>query len=100
VGRRAAVAGEEVVVQGRSGGGLATAIKGERQTYFPEAGGFVETAVYGRDRLAVGDALVGPAMVEEAGSTLVVGHEATACVASSGNIIMTVSRPSPEARDA
>ena len=97
---RAPVSGAEVVVQGRSGGGLATAIKGERQTYFPEAGGFVETAVYGRDRLAVGDALVGPAMVEEAGSTLVVGHEATACVASSGNIIMTVSRPSPEARDA
>jgi N-methylhydantoinase A len=100
---RAPVSGAGVVVQGRSGGGSAAALKGERPAYFPEAGGFVETAVYDRYRLAVGDSLTGPAVIEEEGSTLVMGPGINAAVASSGNIIMALSpgrQTSPEARDA
>ena len=69
------------------------AVKGARPAYFPEAGGFVETTVYDRYRLAVGDELDGPAVVEEEGSTLVVGPGAAARVAPSGNLILTLPPP-------
>jgi N-methylhydantoinase A len=51
----------------------------------------VETAVYDRYRLGVGDEIAGPAVVEEEGSTLVIGPDATAHVARSGNIVMTLA---------
>ena len=88
---RAPVSGSEVVLQGRPGRGAERALKGARPAYFHEAGGFVSTAVYDRYKLGIDDELTGPAVVEEEGSTLVVGPAATAQVASSGNIIMTLS---------
>jgi len=63
----------------------------------------VETTVYDRYRLAVGDELTGPAVAEEEGSTLVVGPGVVARVASSGNIVMALPparRASAEASDA
>ena len=87
---RAPVAGSGVVLAGRRGGDAGAARKGERPVYFPDAGGFVPASVYDRYRLGVGDTLTGPAVVEEEGSTLVVGPGATARVAASGNIIMTL----------
>ena len=87
---RAPVAGSDVAIRGRAhGAGAAGAIKGVRPAWFPDRG-FVETTVYDRHRLAVGDELAGPAVVEEEGSTLVVGLGATARVAPSGNIIVTL----------
>jgi N-methylhydantoinase A len=88
---RAPVSGSEVVLEGRSGGGARAARKGTRRAYFPGADGWVETAVYDRYRLGIGDELAGPAVVEEEGSTLVVGPGATARVAESGNIVMTLA---------
>jgi N-methylhydantoinase A len=87
---RAPVSGSEVVLQGRRGAGAAGALKGTRSVYFLEAGGFVATAVYDRYRLGTGDEFAGPAVVEEEGSTLVVGPGGSAHVARSGNIIMTL----------
>ena len=87
---RAPVSGSEVVLEGRGGDGARAALKGTRRAYFPDAEGWVETAVYDRYRLGVGDELAGPAVVEEEGSTLVVGPGATARVAESGNIVMTL----------
>jgi N-methylhydantoinase A len=84
---RAPVAGSDVVAPGALVRREGSAVKGTRLAYFPERGGFVETAVYDRHRLAAGDRLVGPAVVEEEGSTLVIGPAATAQVAPSGNII-------------
>jgi hypothetical protein len=78
------------VLEGRRGGGARGALKGTRRAYFPGADGWVETAVYDRYRLGIGDELAGPAVVEEDGSTLVVGPGATARVAASGNIVMTL----------
>jgi N-methylhydantoinase A len=98
---RAPVSGSEVVLEGRAGGGARAARKGTRRAYFPGADGWVETAVYDRYRLGVGDELAGPAVVEEEGSTLVIGPDATARVAPSGNIVMTLApHPalSPEGR--
>ena len=88
---RAPVAGADVVVKGPVSGDAASSIKGARDAYFPEAGGFVPTTVYDRYRLRVGDELTGPAVVEEEGSTLVVGPGGRAKVAASGNIVLTVA---------
>lgn len=90
VAMRAPVAGGEIAIEGpreRAGG---DPIKGRRPAYFPEAGGFVETMVYDRYRLVAGDDLTGPAVVEEEGSTLVVGPGASARVAPSGNLVVTL----------
>ena len=48
----------------------AAARKGARPVWFPEAGGFVETAVYDRYALRAGEAIEGPAVFEENESTL------------------------------
>jgi N-methylhydantoinase A len=94
VSARAPVSGSEVVLQGGKSTGAAAALKGRRPAYFSEADGFVETAVYDRYRLGVGDEIQGPAVLEEEGSTLVVGPGGHAHVASSGNVILTVpARP-------
>jgi N-methylhydantoinase A len=89
---RAPVSGSEVVRAGQAGHGARTALKGTRRAWFPQADGWVESAVYDRYRLGVGDELTGPALVEEEGSTLVVGPGTTAHVAESGNIVMTLGR--------
>jgi N-methylhydantoinase A len=87
---RAPVAGADVVLKGPIGGDAAGAVKGTRPAYFTEAGGFVPTTVYDRYRLRGGDELSGPAVVEEEGSTLVVGPGARATVAATGNIVLTL----------
>ncbi|MFC7221996.1 hydantoinase/oxoprolinase family protein [Halalkalicoccus sp. GCM10025322] len=46
-------------------------LKGEREAYFPDAG-HRETAVYDRERLAPGEQIEGPAVLEQAESTAVV----------------------------
>src|SRR6185295_6872377 len=87
---RAPVSGSEVVLQGRARGSE-SAVKGRRPVWFPEAAGFVETTVYDRGRLCVGDRFDGPAVVEEEGSTLVVGPGASFAVAPTGNIVVTLA---------
>jgi N-methylhydantoinase A len=86
---RAPVAGAAVRTARLVGAG-GDAVKGTRPAYFPEAGGWVETAVYERARLRAGQQFSGPAVVEEEGSTLVVGPAGGALVADSGNIIVTI----------
>jgi N-methylhydantoinase A len=54
-------------------GARVPAPKSHRPAFFPEAGGFVETAVYDRYRLGPGASLEGPAIVEERESTAVIG---------------------------
>jgi N-methylhydantoinase A len=90
VALRAPVAGADVAtrhVRGRDG----DRVRGVRSAYFPEAGGWIDTAVYDRTGLAPGQELAGPAVVEEAGSTLVVGPSGRVLVAGSGNLIVTMS---------
>jgi N-methylhydantoinase A/oxoprolinase/acetone carboxylase beta subunit len=90
-------------VSERAGGGVATAaaglgeaaarggaVKGTRPAYFPQPRGFEETTVYDRARLALGDEIRGPAVVEEDGSTLVIGPGGVGRVAASGNIVVTL----------
>jgi N-methylhydantoinase A len=89
VAARAPVKGSEVVLSARppAPGG---ALKGRRPAYFAEAGDYVDTAVYDRARLGAGDRVAGPAVVEEEGSTLVVGPGGRLTVAPSGNLVVTL----------
>lgn len=51
---------------------------GVRQVYFERLGGFVETPVYDGSRVEPGNVIVGPAVIHEPGTTIVVcdGQEA------------------------
>ncbi|HZP42138.1 MAG TPA: hydantoinase/oxoprolinase family protein [Candidatus Binatia bacterium] len=51
-------------------GDAAAALVGRRPVYFEEAGGFVDTPVYRRDRLPPGARLAGPAVAEQLDSTI------------------------------
>jgi N-methylhydantoinase A len=64
-----------------------------RLAYFEETGGFVDTPVYARARLGEGTTISGPALIEEAESTAVVGPSATVEVDHFGNLIMQVRHP-------
>ncbi|HVO89528.1 MAG TPA: hydantoinase/oxoprolinase family protein, partial [Casimicrobiaceae bacterium] len=66
-----------------------SARKGWRNAYFPELGGYSKTAVYERLALRPGDRFEGPAVIEDEGSTLVVGPDAIASVTPSQNILVT-----------
>jgi N-methylhydantoinase A len=70
---------------------------GTRQAYFRESHGFVESTVHDRARLTPGDEVRGPAVVEEEGSTLVIGPGGIARVATSGNLVVTLPS-APEQR--
>ncbi|HVQ74489.1 MAG TPA: hydantoinase/oxoprolinase family protein [Candidatus Binatia bacterium] len=91
VAARAPVAGSAIVLEAPREGASGHALRDRRPAYFHEADGFVDTAVYDRAALVVGDGFAGPAVVEEEGSTLVVGPGASARVAASGNIVLSLS---------
>ncbi len=67
---------------------------GHREAWFAEAGGFVTTPVYARDRLAIGATLTGPALITEAETTSVIGAYAVVTVDPFGNLIMRLD-PAP-----
>ncbi|MBI4278834.1 MAG: hydantoinase/oxoprolinase family protein, partial [Armatimonadetes bacterium] len=74
-----------------TGGSLADALKGRRPVYFVEDGGYVETPVYDRYRLAAGTAFGGPAIVEERECTIVVGPSSRARVDAHGFLFMDLN---------
>ena len=87
-----AVAGAGESGASASGGASADAArKGARPAYFPEAGGFVDTAVYDRVALAPGAGIPGPALIEERESTCVVGPGDAARVDGRHNLVVDVA---------
>ncbi len=60
----------------------------EREVYFAELGGFRTTPVRARSRLAPGEHVDGPAIIEEAESTVVVGPQAQVVIDEAGNLVM------------
>nr|WP_066642664.1 hydantoinase/oxoprolinase family protein [Bordetella sp. H567] len=63
---------------------------GRRDVYFREAAGFVDTPVYKRETLRPGFDRAGPMLVEDEGSTLVVGPRGHVRQLPSGNLIVTI----------
>ncbi|HEY9566595.1 MAG TPA: hydantoinase/oxoprolinase family protein, partial [Thalassobaculum sp.] len=68
----------------------AAARKGSRPVWFPDAGAYVDTAVYTRYALAPEAVVDGPAIFEENESTLVVGPGARCTVHADGSILVTL----------
>lgn len=64
------------------------ALKGKRPAYFPEFGHYLDTPVYDRYALKPGEVFVGPAIVEERESTLVIGPRGRAEVDQWLNVIV------------
>jgi N-methylhydantoinase A/oxoprolinase/acetone carboxylase beta subunit len=69
-------------------GAVGEGMKGHRRAYFPEAGGWVECAIYDREALGPGMSLVGPAIVEEQGSTTILLPDDRAEVDEYGSLIV------------
>jgi N-methylhydantoinase A len=69
----------------RAAGTVAAARIGERRACFPP-GGFVATAVYARERLPLGAAVAGPAIVEQPDTTTVIPPGWVGEVEPSGNL--------------
>ncbi|MEM6797318.1 MAG: hypothetical protein AAF725_25335, partial [Acidobacteriota bacterium] len=74
----------------RGDGSADAARKGSRPAYFPEAEGFVDTAVYDRYLLAPGARFSGPAIVEERESTVIVGPGARCVIDERANLEITM----------
>jgi len=71
-------------------GGARDARKGVRPVYFPEAGGFVDCAVYDRYRLGPGEPVAGPAVIEERETTAVLLPGDRAEVDRHGNLVIRI----------
>ena len=69
-------------------GDLEAARTGRRQVYF--AGDWHETPIYTRDRLPSGAEIIGPAIVEQADSTLVLDPGTASRVDEIGNILVEI----------
>ncbi|HEU4340603.1 MAG TPA: hydantoinase/oxoprolinase family protein, partial [Candidatus Binatia bacterium] len=65
-----------------------SARKGTRRAFFPECGGYIETAVYDRYALKAGATLEGPCIIEERESTLVIGARGRAHVDEGLNVVV------------
>lgn len=69
----------------------ASARIGTRRVWFPETGGFADTSVFARERLAPGMTLVGPAIVEQMDTTTVAPPGARLHVDAINNLIMELA---------
>jgi N-methylhydantoinase A len=72
-----------------SGGAEASASR-TRPAYFEELGGYVDTPIHQRGTLSVGDEIVGPAIVEQADTTLVIYPNQVGVVDDAHNLIVAV----------
>ncbi len=64
------------------------ALKGRREAYFPELGGYSTIPVYDRYRLFPGENFSGPAIVEERESTIIVGPDRRFRIDEQWNLII------------
>ncbi|MGH8056517.1 MAG: hydantoinase/oxoprolinase family protein, partial [Candidatus Entotheonellia bacterium] len=62
--------------------------KGDRSAYFPEVSGYLNCPVYDRYRLAPGTVILGPAIIEERESTVVIGPDARLEVDPYQNVVV------------
>lgn len=67
----------------------APALKGTRETYDPCSQGFASTPIYDGDRLAYGNTLVGPCIVERTGDTIVIPSGCRGVVDAFGTVCLS-----------
>ena len=76
---------------GAETGRAEAALKGSRRAYFPAAGGIVDCPVYDRYRIAPGERLAGPCLVEERESTILLDAGDVAVVHPSGAVVAAIA---------
>jgi len=72
----------------RGGASAQAALKARRKVHFQTAGRFVDCPIYERDRLRAGNRIAGPAVIEQADSTIVVPPSFNATVDMHGRIVI------------
>jgi N-methylhydantoinase A len=77
--------------RGWRGEGTGNARRATRRAYFPELGGYVDTPVFERAALGAGEAVGGPAIIEEAEATTVLLPKAMARVSTRGHLVISVN---------
>jgi N-methylhydantoinase A len=70
--------------------GQGRARRGRRKAYFPELGGFIDCAIFERGALGEGEAVEGPAIIEEAEATTVLLPGSRAVVSARGHLVIGV----------
>jgi N-methylhydantoinase A len=70
-------------------GDVKNALKGTRQAYFADAGGYVETPRYDRSKLSAGATFDGPAIVEDIDSTAVIGPNTVVEIDRYANLVVS-----------
>ncbi|MGE0802904.1 MAG: hydantoinase/oxoprolinase family protein, partial [Lautropia sp.] len=71
-------------------GAAGDALKGRRDACFDSDGGLASCPVWDRYRLAVGQTLDGPALIEETESTCVLHPGDRAVLDAAGNLVITI----------
>jgi N-methylhydantoinase A len=65
--------------------------RGKRLAWFPEVGGYTETAIVDRAALADGNRIAGPAIIEDPDCTAVVLPGDVACMSGKGHIVIEIN---------
>jgi N-methylhydantoinase A len=68
-------------------------LKPRRPVFFEEAGGWVDCAIYERDRLVGGNQIAGPAIIEQMDTTTVVFPGQRGTVHASGILVIEGRQP-------
>jgi N-methylhydantoinase A len=87
VSRRASAHGERPAVAAKRTPG----VTGQRDVYFDEAEGFVATPIYNRSDLVEGKAIMGPAIIEQSDTTLIVHPRQRATLRADRSIFVEVN---------
>ncbi|MBI2853847.1 MAG: hydantoinase/oxoprolinase family protein [Chloroflexi bacterium] len=77
--------------QKHAGEDASSAIKGKRKAYFKEERGFVETPIYDGSKLAYGNRISGPAIIEEVTTTVVAPPGSKVSVNRWGDYLMDLT---------
>ena len=88
IGRRPPIDITNLIPREARAPGLGDALCGRRSVWFE--GGWVETPIYWRDRLPIDAALIGPAVIEQMDTTIVVEPGNRVSSDDDGNLIITV----------
>ena len=80
----------KIVEQPAAGENPSKALRYKRPAYFKEAGGLLETSCYDGDKLQHGNIIIGPALIEEKMTTVVIPPQAKVRVDKYGNYIATL----------
>ncbi|MFM9848328.1 MAG: hydantoinase/oxoprolinase family protein [Hyphomicrobiaceae bacterium] len=77
---------------GRTAAETTSVRRGTRKAWFPEAGGYVGTAIIDRQAFASGATIAGPAIVEDPDSTTVILPGDVARISAEGHLIIDIAR--------